>query len=61
MDVAPKGGFDWTTERQAVGDDVRARLREALGDDEFERAYTVGRGLSFEEAVDLALGKVRST
>ena len=31
------------------------RLRQALGKAEFERAYTVGRGLSFNDAADLAL------
>jgi len=31
-----------------------------LGDGEFERAYGVGRRLSFDETIDLALGRVRS-
>jgi predicted ATPase len=33
--------------------------RAQLGEDEFQRAYAEGRALSFEEAVDFALGKVR--
>lgn len=41
-------------------EDNRARLRQVLGEDQFERAYAVGRALSFDEAVDLALGRVRS-
>jgi hypothetical protein len=43
-----------------VRDDNRARLREVFDADEFERAYVVDRALSFEEASDLALGRVRS-
>jgi predicted ATPase len=60
LDLAPKRGYDWTPWEQEVRDDNRARLRQVLGDDGFERAYVLGRGLSFEEAVDLALGRVRS-
>jgi hypothetical protein len=42
-----------------VRDDNRTRLRQLLGESEFERACGVGRGLSFDEAADLALGRVR--
>ncbi len=34
-----------------------ARLRGALGEEEFERACMIGKGLSLEQACDLALGK----
>ena len=37
-----------------------AEARARLGGDEFERSYAEGRGLSYLEAVDLALGRVRS-
>jgi tetratricopeptide (TPR) repeat protein len=33
----------------------REYLRQVLGDDDFSRNYSVGGGLSFDEAVDLAL------
>jgi hypothetical protein len=33
------------------------RLRQTLGEDDFERAWARGRGLSAEEAVEAALGE----
>ena len=38
-------------------DENRARLREILGEDSFEREYGIGRGLGYVQAVDLALGR----
>jgi hypothetical protein len=35
-------------------------VRSALGDEQFERAYTHGRALNLEQALDLALGPPRS-
>jgi hypothetical protein len=54
------GAYKSTSAEQRVRDDNRGRLRQVLGEAEFERAYTVGRGLSFDEAANLALGRVRS-
>jgi tetratricopeptide (TPR) repeat protein len=63
VEVVPEGAFKWnkwTPLEQKVREDNRAALRRVLGEVEFERAYAVGRGLSFDQAADLALGKVRS-
>ena len=57
--VTPQA-YVWTSIEQQVRDDNWARLRQALGDREFERSYAVGRGLTFEAATDLALGRARS-
>ena len=59
-DVALEGAYRWNKWGrldQDVREDNRARLRLALGEADFERDYAVGRGLSFDEAADLALGK----
>jgi predicted ATPase/DNA-binding SARP family transcriptional activator len=59
-DVAPAGAYRWNKWgplEQRVWDDNRARLRQVLGEAEFERVYAVGRGLSFDQAADLALGR----
>lgn len=34
-----------------------AELRNRLGDEQFDRAYTAGRALSVNAAVNLALGR----
>jgi predicted ATPase len=47
-------------ERQTLVDSL-ARVRQFVGEDEFERAVAAGGALSFEEAFDLALGKIRPT
>ncbi|MGC9962606.1 MAG: hypothetical protein ABSE47_11990 [Acidimicrobiales bacterium] len=47
-------------ERQTLVDSL-ARVRQILGGDEFEREFAAGGALSFDEAFDLALGKVRPT
>lgn len=57
-DVAPEGAYrwnKWSHLEQKVREENQERLRQALGEAEFERAYTVGRGLSFNDAADLAL------
>jgi hypothetical protein len=53
--------YGWTPFRERTRDDNRARLRQALGAGEFERAYSAGSALSYEEAVDVALGRIRSS
>ncbi|HEV2309771.1 MAG TPA: hypothetical protein VGU73_04570, partial [Acidimicrobiia bacterium] len=50
----------WSPTEQRMRDDNRALLRRVLGEDEFERSYAIGAALSFDKAVDLALGRVRS-
>jgi tetratricopeptide (TPR) repeat protein len=50
----------WKPNYRQKRDDNQERLRQLLGEDEFDRAYGIGRALNFNEAVDLALGRVRS-
>jgi tetratricopeptide (TPR) repeat protein len=61
IDLVHKGIYQWTPPEQRARDDNRARLRQILGDDEYEREHTLGRGLSFVQAVDLALGRASSS
>jgi hypothetical protein len=49
----------WSPLEIEMRDRDRARLVEALGQAEFERASAVGRGLTLDEVADLALGRVR--
>jgi tetratricopeptide (TPR) repeat protein len=54
------GAYSLTPLEQRVWEDNTARLREFLGKGEFVRAYGIGRGLTFDQAVDLALGRVHA-
>ena len=56
--LAPEMAYKPGRLEQHVGDDARARLRQVLGEAELQRVYGVGFRLSFDEATDLALGKV---
>jgi predicted ATPase/DNA-binding SARP family transcriptional activator len=61
-DVIEPGGnrvHYWKPDYQQERHENWARLRQKLGEDEFERAYGIGRGLNFNEAVDLAIGRDR--
>jgi predicted ATPase len=49
--------YSWTPLEQAARDRNRARLRQALGEGEFDRAYHAGRALGLDQAADLALGR----
>jgi predicted ATPase/class 3 adenylate cyclase len=49
--------YGWTAFREGMRDDNRSRLRTLMGREEFERSYAAGTALSYEEAVDLALGR----
>ena len=49
----------WSPLEIEMRDVNRARLVEALGEEEFERASAVGRGLALDKVADLALGRVR--
>jgi tetratricopeptide (TPR) repeat protein len=60
VEVVPNLALVWTPLERGLRDDNLARLREALGECEFARAYDLGKELGFEEALDLALGRVRS-
>jgi len=55
--AAPARAYERHPSDQKLQDDNRARLRQALGEEEFERACMIGRGLSLGQACDLALGK----
>jgi predicted ATPase/class 3 adenylate cyclase len=55
--AAPARAYGQHPSEQKLRDNNRARLRRALGEERFERAYTIGRGLSLEQSCDLALGK----
>jgi hypothetical protein len=57
IDASPN--YYWTPLDQRVRDDNQARLRLALGEGEFNRAYSAGRALDLDQAVDLALGRTR--
>jgi predicted ATPase/class 3 adenylate cyclase len=55
--AAPARAYERHPSDQKLQDDNRARLRQALGEEEFERACMIGKSLSLEQACDLALGK----
>jgi hypothetical protein len=55
--TVPAGAYWWSQSELEVRNDNRARLREILGEIEFEQAYARGTKLSFEKAIDLALGR----
>lgn len=55
--AAPAKAYEQDPSDQKLRDDNRARLRKALGAEESERAYTLGKSLRLEQACDLALGK----
>ena len=52
----PIAGF-WTPMEVEMRERNRTMLREALGDEEFERAISVGKGLSADRLYDLAMGR----
>lgn len=49
----------WSTTNHPI--DSLARVRQYVGEDEFERAVAAGDALSFDEAFDLARGKIGPT
>jgi non-specific serine/threonine protein kinase len=55
--AAPTATYEQDPSDQKLRDDNRTRLREAMGEEEFERAYTIGKSLDLEQSCDLALGK----
>jgi tetratricopeptide (TPR) repeat protein len=52
----PLGGY-WSQAEINARNNNRALLREALGDDEYERAIAVGNGLNANRIYDLAMGR----
>jgi predicted ATPase len=55
---AATSAYGWNAFRERMRNDNRARLREVLGDAEFEDAYRAGAALSYEQVVDLALDRI---
>jgi hypothetical protein len=62
-DVPPEGAYRWNKwgplEQKLRGEN-RARLRQVLGEADFESAHALGSWLSFDQAADLALGRAPS-
>jgi predicted ATPase/DNA-binding SARP family transcriptional activator len=56
--VAPEMAYNPGGLEQRVRDGNWKRLRQVLGEAELERAHALGLRLSFDEATDVALGKV---
>lgn len=54
--IEPLGGY-WSPLEIKAREENRTALREALGDDEFERLLAVGKGLSADRRYELALGR----
>jgi predicted ATPase len=54
--IEPLGGY-WSPLEIKAREDNRAMLREALGDDEYERALSIGKGLSADRLYELAIGR----
>lgn len=54
--IEPIGGW-WAPMEIEAREVSRAMLREALGDDEFERAMSFGKGLSADRLYDFAMGR----
>jgi tetratricopeptide (TPR) repeat protein len=52
----PLGGY-WSQMEIDARNNNRVLLREALGDDEYERAIAVGKGLNANRIYDLAMGR----
>ena len=50
-------GWRPTRPEKRAQDGYRAELREFLGESEFDRAYGLGAGMTYEQAADLALGR----
>ena len=53
-------GECWQEPEAHYRDDSLTKVRSALGEEQFERAYTQGMALSLDQAIDLALGTARS-
>jgi len=51
------GSINWSAAEQTVRERDQAKLRELLGDSEYEAAYAAGARLTAAEAADLALGR----
>jgi hypothetical protein len=53
-------GECWQEPEARYRHDSLNNVRSALGEEQFERAYTQGKALSLDQALDLALGMARS-
>lgn len=54
--LEPLGGY-WSQRELDARDNNRVKLREALGDDEYERAIAAGKNLNPNRIYDLAMGR----
>jgi tetratricopeptide (TPR) repeat protein len=54
--LEPLGGY-WSPLEIAARENNRVTLREALGNEEYDRLIAVGKGLSVDRVYDLALGR----
>jgi hypothetical protein len=52
-----RAGQPWQEPEASYRRDSLHKVRTSLGEEQFERAYTRGKALSFDQAIDLALGK----
>jgi predicted ATPase/class 3 adenylate cyclase len=55
--AAPAKAYQQDPSNQKLRDNNRTQLLEAMGAERFERAYIAGKGLSLEQACELALGQ----
>ena len=53
-------GESWQEPETGYRHDSLNKVRSALGEEQFERAYTQGQALGLDQALDLALGTARS-
>jgi tetratricopeptide (TPR) repeat protein len=54
--IEPLGGY-WSTLEILARENNRGMLRGALGDEEYERAISIGKSMSADRVYDLALGR----
>ena len=55
--AAPAKAYTLDPSERKLREDNRGRLQQALGEEEYERSYAIGKMLSLEQSCDLALGK----
>jgi len=55
--TAPARGYSWADWEVELRESNKAKLRETLGEEGYERACGLGKTLSRDEACDLALRK----
>lgn len=58
QDLLDQTGVPWDTLTARYRQDSLDQTAAALGDEQFQRAYTRGTALTFNQAIDIALGRV---